>query len=629
MITRLYVENFKSFQRFEATWEPFNILVGANNSGKTTIFHAFNFIFWLLEKTARFEGRTVHFEKAQVTEFQSVPCMEPRDIYFQQRIRAGRRPVRIILELGFRRNSAPLAREKKLRFEIYQAYARNFMLDGTGSSKLWRAEYDDLISLEPIYVPGFAGAIAKEDLYRPLAWERLIGEGRHNEVIRNMLYQISQKKTEWQGFIKSLKALFSISGLDVPFNEKKDQWLTATYTETEKVALDIIAAGAGFQQIVQLLAFLYVHNPKTLLLDEPDAHLHHSLQESVLHLLKNVARERKIQIFIATHSPTLIDSAGLSEISVVDKINDGPKRFFVEQDFSVVLRESGIQMLNTKLAEVMRLRRVVFVEGVDSDFKRFLSLFGAKAHNDFSVRCKGLVVLPMEGGTNKSPFKAIDLFEKLVNQELTYLYIRDKDELTSYEVEEMYQHFKKEKRQWRCLERRNRENYLLMPSVLSRVVMEKWASQSRVAKLPRDLTEKGIMAFLLDWCRKAKTETQVWLQTQHEPQLKGDVEHRRNATTRLLTEFNQHYEEPLNAGKIPHYYADGKAMLRALRGHLQDKYEIQFNDEDIIIQCRVDEIPKDLKIIIDEIRDMFPVVSEAPDQLKPHPLLRRSATGVD
>ena len=625
MINKLYIENFKSFQKFDSSWEPFNILVGANNSGKTTIFHAFNFIFWLLEKTAHLGERTVHFEKAQVTEFQRIPCMEPRDIYFQQKIRSGRGPLRIVLELSFNLSATKSAKEKKLHFEIYQAYARNFMIDGTESSKLWLSEYEELLSLKPIYVPGFAGAIAKEDLYRPLAWDRLIGEGRHNEVIRNMLYQISQKKGEWSDFIKSLKALFSIAGLDVPFNEKKDQWLTATYTETKEVALDIIAAGAGFQQIVQLLAFLYVHKPKTLLLDEPDAHLHHSLQESVLNLLKNVARERKIQIFIATHSPTLIDAASLSEIFVIDKINDAPKRFSVEQDFSVALREHGIQMLNTKLAEVMRIQRVVFVEGVDSDFKRFLSLFGAKAHNDFLVRCKGLVVLSMEGGTSKWPFKAIDLFEKLINQKLTYLYIRDKDDLTSYEVKDMLQRAKKEKRQWRCLERRNRENYLLIPSVLSRIVVEKWASRSKAAKPPRDLSEKGIKGFLLDWCRENETGTQVWVQTQHEPQLKGDAEHRKNATTQLLNDFTDYFKKPLNAGEIPHYYADGKAMLRALRTHFQNDYGIQFNDDDIIAQCHVDEIPEDLKLILDEIRDVFPAVSEAPDQMKPQSLLSANA----
>jgi AAA15 family ATPase/GTPase len=140
MINKLYIENFKSFQKFNASWGPFNILVGANNSGKTTIFHAFNFIFWLLEKTAHIEDRTVHFEKAQVTEFRSIPCMEPRDIYFQQKIRAGRGPLRIVLELSFNRNATISAKEKKLHFEIYQAYARNFMLDGTGSPKLWHAE---------------------------------------------------------------------------------------------------------------------------------------------------------------------------------------------------------------------------------------------------------------------------------------------------------------------------------------------------------------------------------------------------------------------------------------------------------------------------------------------------------
>jgi len=157
--------------------------------------------------------------------------------------------------------------------------------------------------------------------------------------------------------------------------------------------------------------------------------------------------------------------------------------------------------------------------------------------------------------------------------------------------------------------------------VLSRIVADKWTVRSKASKLPSDLTEKGITNFLLDWCRKAETETQVWLQTQHEPKLKGDVQYRQTATTQLINDFNIHYKEPLAAREIPHYYADGKKMLRVLRAHFQDKYAIQFSDEEIIAQCRIDEIPKDIRSIVDEIRDMFPAVSEAPDQLKPQFLL--------
>jgi hypothetical protein len=151
--------------------------------------------------------------------------------------------------------------------------------------------------------------------------------------------------------------------------------------------------------------------------------------------------------------------------------------------------------------------------------------------------------------------------------------------------------------------------------------MEKWTLQSKTAKPPRDLSEKGIKDFLLGCCKESETITQVWVQTQHESQLKGDAEHRKEATMKLLNDFRDHFVKPLNAGEIPHYYADGKAMLRALRTHFQDDYGIQFNDDDIIAQCRVDEIPKDLKLILSEIRDIFPAVSEAPDQFKPQSLL--------
>ena len=40
MITRLFVNNFKTLVNFELPLDPMNLLLGANGSGKSTVFEA-------------------------------------------------------------------------------------------------------------------------------------------------------------------------------------------------------------------------------------------------------------------------------------------------------------------------------------------------------------------------------------------------------------------------------------------------------------------------------------------------------------------------------------------------------------------------------------------------------------
>ena len=89
-ITKLRLSNFKSFESFETEWGDFNVLVGANNSGKTSLFQALRFICRAMEKTVRTDARAVHFAKTQITELSSVAAPEPRDLFFNQRLRPER-----------------------------------------------------------------------------------------------------------------------------------------------------------------------------------------------------------------------------------------------------------------------------------------------------------------------------------------------------------------------------------------------------------------------------------------------------------------------------------------------------------------------------------------------------------
>ena len=66
-----------------------------------------------------------------------------------------------------------------------------------------------------------------------------------------------------------------------------------------------------------LLTFLNIRPATVLLLDEPDAHLHVILQDSIYGELRTVAERRQSQLVIATHSEVIIVSVEPRELLVV------------------------------------------------------------------------------------------------------------------------------------------------------------------------------------------------------------------------------------------------------------------------------------------------------------------------
>jgi predicted ATP-dependent endonuclease of OLD family len=80
------------------------------------------------------------------------------------------------------------------------------------------------------------------------------------------------------------------------------------YTENG-IRYDISSGGRGFLQTLLLLAYMYAHPQKILLLDEPDAHLEVIRQREAFQLLNRIADELGIQIIIASHSEVVLQEA--------------------------------------------------------------------------------------------------------------------------------------------------------------------------------------------------------------------------------------------------------------------------------------------------------------------------------
>ncbi|USQ13968.1 AAA family ATPase [Legionella lytica] len=78
------------------------------------------------------------------------------------------------------------------------------------------------------------------------------------------------------------------------------------YTEFGK-RLDILYSGTGLKHFLDVLIKTTLSNAQILLLDEPEMGLHPDLQRRFMEYLLKLATEKNLQIFIATHSPVLLN----------------------------------------------------------------------------------------------------------------------------------------------------------------------------------------------------------------------------------------------------------------------------------------------------------------------------------
>ena len=599
MIQELYIENFKGFKTYKIQFDRLNLLIGGNNSGKTTIFHALQTVFWCIEKTADTSSTTeVVFRKTQVPEIGAFPYFNSKDIFYRQKTRERNAPIRIKFKIKFQ--DIP-----ELSFSIYPAFSRNLMVDGN-DVKITRENYEKITKkLKPVYVPSTIGITVKEELFRPISQERLISEGRQNEVLRNQIYRLKQNATEWDEFKRIVSPIFQLEDINVPFDENKDEWLSVLYSEDD-CEFDCISAGSGFLQLINLLVFVFLHESRVALLDEPDSHMHTDLQQISFDLLHTLSERRNIQLIIATHSPTFIDSAGLENVLVIDRSFNIPLKPQNVEELIPLLGDRGISLPPAKVIDTLKSRKVLFVEGNDADYEEFIKAIGIKYSPHFLSDIRGLTVFETEGVTKKWPYDTIAAFEKLLGVPIKFVYVSDRDYCTDNQLMEKLNASRKIKNQKsHFLKRRNRESYLCEPKILSKLLITKWNIKNPGKEIPDDFTEESIKKFFIEKSREFEDITRTNLLVQQEPYLRGPVEDRTRKTNELNAFFRDNYTSLLATNQIPYALADCKEMLKNFRTYIADTYKISFNDKEILSQFENDDIPTEIKEILTDITAMF------------------------
>ena len=352
MIRRFTIEGFKRFERTTAIdLDDVTVLVGANNSGKSTILQALTLFQYCVEMTRGTNGpepgrlalvrRTVSPD-----EFGVLPVADPADLWPHGRVRTKGRPNPLSLRAEFD-NAATIG------FQLQMSYNRFSIVPSVTGR--WREAVD---GREIRIIPLFSGFSPREEYLTPPARRDRMRLQRHGEMVRNLLWDLREHAgPRWNTLQDVLKELFPESAVSVRFDLEVDRFLNATYRDRVlRRERDVMTAGSGFHQALQIFASVLAPGAGTVLLDEPDAHLHARLQEQLVRVLARLAREEPAQFILATHSPQLLGAApeGTVRVCMDGRVAPLPVR-------PELLEELGA-VEHMEIVPLLAGRAVVFVE---------------------------------------------------------------------------------------------------------------------------------------------------------------------------------------------------------------------------------------------------------------------------
>ena len=246
---------------------------------------------------------------------------------------------------------------------------------------------------------------------------------------------------------------FSVEIHEPGYDSAKDVYITVEYRQNDK-DFDIIAGGSGFHQTLTLLAFLYGYQPTTILLDEPDAHLHVNLQREILDYFKRKGVETGTQFLIATHAEEFVRGVDVGQL--VSLLNQAPRRV---QSAPEVLRAMA-EVSNEEIARLMASPYILYVEGESDEriLRAWASPCGAQAAMD-------KVCFKVMGGGDKQKMKtrANEHFAALNKsfRRSARLMLLDYDDRATFHPEPKNPTVV----EWK---RKNIENYLLVPDAWKR-----------------------------------------------------------------------------------------------------------------------------------------------------------------
>jgi ABC-type cobalamin/Fe3+-siderophores transport system ATPase subunit len=469
LIKSVLIENFKRFERLDIDLRPFDCLVGPNNSGKTTLLQALALFDFCVNNCLSRRNGTIEIRNRSIVpeEFYVLPVSNTADLWTDRRLQTRNRHIFIQITVAF-------VEGHKVTAAIDLSYNRFAVsLQSTEQSQAW---LEQLAQFKISYLPVFSTFLPQEERRTPAVIADELARGRVNSVIRNLLLDL--KKANRQSELVEIlgRAFPDLTDIAIEFDEVSDRYISVTYKEKgHPKEFDVFSAGSGFQQFIYLFGFIMLRQPVVILLDEPDVHLHGTLQQALLEELRRLVESGK-QVLFATHSRDLIARMSPENILVLE--SGSAKRLAVAFDIYDALDTLGSVEV-TQLPVIQAYRRVLVVE--DQSDWNLLSTFcttvlGTTVWQQVERR---LAICYAKGNPWKQDMarlrQQLQQMITIQGQPLEMFVVADRD--YHPDLSELRQSLPSEHLVWHIWERAEIENYLLSEEGILNTIRDRVGKQ--------------------------------------------------------------------------------------------------------------------------------------------------------
>lgn len=299
MIAHIKLEQFKKVTCFETDLDDINILVGANNSGKSSVLQGIQFTIMAEVVRRHLGATTVSQDRLLYLPSQNFSVLRHGSPYTNY---SGYTST---LSLTSESDTNSDASDS---FQITLSKGRNYgnISIATSGNNKFRQQVTSYKELYSAYTPGLSGIPLSEKLVSPAVLRNAAANGDANLYLRNILYYIKEAG-ELAKLNQYIQSVFSGYIISVPHDPNTDIDISVNVTINGK-SFPLELCGTGLLQVVQIMAYSVYFKPKLLLLDEPDEHLHPSNQILLCDTIKLLVQEMKLQVLLSTHSRHMISS---------------------------------------------------------------------------------------------------------------------------------------------------------------------------------------------------------------------------------------------------------------------------------------------------------------------------------
>lgn len=579
-LSAIRLVNYKGFADHRLSFRETNVLIGANNAGKSTALGALRLIAAMLPTARRTHptavGRLRGIQTrgwpitAKAIDISSISLDNVRHDFRQIETR-----IEVTTNLGATLIAAWPAPDPEE--ESGPPTGMFFVTTANGSGIQARVAAQTMAPTIAV-VPTLSPLDDRESSVSTETLRRQIAGRRSSRYFRNALDELNE--TEWAEFTTYVyEQTPEIGNLTLKqYFDSSDDVYDLFYEEADtRHEREIGWAGDGIQIWIQVLFHIWrQREAEVLVLDEPDVFLHPDLQRRLARLVYGAGQ----QAILATHSVEILAEAEPGSAVWIDRSRRNAERPRTDGALAMMGRRLG-SGFELGVGRALRSRTVLFVEGDDAPI---LALLAQRLGHRSVATSDNYATVPLGGFSRNWRAGAFAETMETLGSEIRSFVILDSDLRTDEAIERETSELKHMGTSVHVWLRRELENYLLSAATIA-----------KAARISKDVAEALLEASIegeRDEAALALDSQRLLERGNKKSSTRGQSEKSVLAASRA--EFRERWST--ETGRLG--LVDAKRVIRALNHALQQQGSHTVNPHTLARSMPANSIPSEVQEVL-------------------------------